>query len=453
MRALSEILEKKNYTSSAVKKQNGTYYLLAEIIFIFLITLSALGEWKKINAVAAGLPKALTVGVILMAFVFLVIAPDFKRAKELWGPAAMYMLLILMLLLWSIVIWVLKFSGFSSMLRGCSKMVFQSIAVLSAVAAVYLFGKKAALYFTVSLLLTNGLIMLFEMPNYGVAESIRSVITCIVTFGDASDYARSLEIHDLTFVFGQLIIYYAAFYEGDGEKDRRNKWVCLILCTFAFLVGMKRIAVPAVFFFTLLALLLRNRKKLAGFFVAAGVLWIIFFLLFIYGVRNGYVTEICSRFGIDMMGRDYLWRLTNDYYSFSPLYMGRGFEFVDTVVKQWYNDGLIKKAYMFHNDILKVFVEMGFPGFMLWSGIQYILYPVFFTKYAGQRAALLYFAELSYMTVTYLTDNTAFYFWSTLGLKLIVLCYAYSEREKRKPTAGKWRPPTKDEVIAAMGRY
>ena len=117
-----------------------------------------------------GFPKALTVGVILMAFVFLVIAPDFKRAKELWGPAAMYMLLILMLLLWSIVIWVLKFSGFSSMLRGCSKMVFQSIAVLTAVAAVYLFGKKAALYFTVSLLLTNGLIMLFEMPNYGVAR-------------------------------------------------------------------------------------------------------------------------------------------------------------------------------------------------------------------------------------------------------------------------------------------
>lgn len=71
----------------------------------------------------------------------------------------------------------------------------------------------------------------------------------------------------------------------------------------------------------------------------------------------------------------------------------------------------------------------------------------------GRGRALLYFAELSYMTVTYLTDNTAFYFWSTLGLKLIVLCYAYSEREKRKPTAGKWRPPTKDEVIAAMGRY
>ena len=25
------------------------------------------------------------------------------------------------------------------------------------------------------------------------------------SFGDASDYARSLEIHDLTFVFGQLM--------------------------------------------------------------------------------------------------------------------------------------------------------------------------------------------------------------------------------------------------------
>lgn len=453
MRELSEILEKKNYTESAIGKQNGTYYLFNKTVFIILIMLSALGEWKKINAVMAGLPKAITLGVILLAFASLAVAPNFKRAKELVKPSAMYMLLILMLLLWSIVIWVLKFSEFSSMLRGCSKMVFQTIAVLAAVSAVYLFGKKAVIYFTVSLLLTNGLIMLFEMPNYGIAESISSVITCIVTFGDASGYARSLEIHDLTFVFGQLIIYYAAFYEAKDAKEKRNRWVLLALCVFAFLIGMKRIAIPAVILFILLAHLLKNKKKLTGFFVVCGVLWILFFLLFIYGLRHGYVTQICSRFGIDMMGRDYLWSLANDYYSFSPLYMGRGFEFVDTVVKQWYNDGLIKLAFMFHNDILKVFVEMGFPGFMLWSVMQYIIYPVFFAKYAGERAALLYFSELGYMTVTYLTDNTAFYFWSTLALKLIVLCYACSEREKIKPEGKRWRPPTKEEVIAAMGRY
>lgn len=153
-----------------------------------------------------------------------------------------------------------------------------------------------------------------------------------------------------------------------------------------------------------------------------------------------------------MMGRDYLWRLANDYYSFSPTYMGKGFEFVDTIVTQWYNDGIIKLALMFHNDILKAFVEMGFPSFIIWSAVQYIAFPIFFLKYADSQTAALYIAELGYMTVTYLTDNTAFYFWSTMGLKLIVLAYAVYKRNSIQNNIPAWRVPQKDEIRANMAK-
>lgn len=43
---------------------------------------------------------------------------------------------------------------------------------------------------------------------------------------------------------------------------------------------------------------------------------------------------------------------------------------------------------------------------------------------------MLYLSELGYMTVTYLTDNTAFYFWSTMALRLVTLAYAM---ERKKP--------------------
>ena len=104
--------------------------------------------------------------------------------------------------------------------------------------------------------------------------------------------------------------------------------------------------------------------------------------------------------------------------------MGHGFEYVDSIVANWYSSGLINHPYPFHNDILKVFVEMGFLGFVLWSGIQYVIGPIFWTKYADNNTALLYMADLGYMTITYLTDNTAFYFWSTMALRIIVLSYA-----------------------------
>ena len=128
---------------------------------------------------------------------------------------------------------------------------------------------------------------------------------------------------------------------------------------------MKRIAIPAVVLFILIALLLRKRKVPSWFYPAVGGFCILFFLAFLYCVRNGIITALLLRFGINMMGRDYLWSMANPYYEFSITYLGHGFEYVDTIIGQWYNAGLINEPFPFHNDILKVFVEVGFPGFLL----------------------------------------------------------------------------------------
>ncbi len=56
----------------------------------------------------------------------------------------------------------------------------------------------------------------------------------------------------------------------------------------------------------------------------------------------------------------------------------------------------------------------------------------------------MYMAILLYMTVTYLTDNTAFYFWSSIGLRLIPMSYSY-----RFYTPGKqrqWKAPTPEDA-------
>ena len=169
-----------------------------------------------------------------------------------------------------------------------------------------------------------------------------------------------------------------------------------------------------------------------------------FFFLYLYGVRTGVVSQVLDVIGIDMMGRDYLWSLANDYYEFSVDYFGKGFEYVDSIVGIWYSTGLINHPYPFHNDILKVFVEMGFPGFIFWSGIQYIFLPIFWTKYADDDTTLLYLCNLSYMTMTYLTDNTSFSFWSTMALRLIPL--AYSVERKKPPKPQVWKPRDKKEM-------
>lgn len=427
----------------------GSSPLVLKLLFVLLLTFSALGEWKKINNALGGLPKIITAGIIVTALAYAIIRPNLARLRELLPPTLMYFGLIAFLLIWSLVIWILNFSDLSSMVRGCSKMLFQTVSMLTAVSAVYMFGIEAIDLFSLGLGAANGFIMLLEIPNYGVAASIRSLITCIVTFGDAEGYARSLEIHDLTFVFGQLLLYYAIFAPTETEDQRRRRRHYILLTGFFFIIGMKRIAIPAVVLFGLLGLLLRKRKRMTGLFVFIGIAWTAFFFLYIYGVRTGAVSHLLGKLGIDTMGREYLWQLANRCYTFSPAYMGKGFEFIDTMVGQWYRDGLLKLAYAFHNDILKVFVEIGFPGLMLWSLTQYVAYPVFWVKYADTRTALLYVCELGYMTVSYLTDNTAFYFWCTMALRLVTLAYATSRR--RAEPEQTWQPLDRRSVRDLIG--
>ena len=442
MRTLDEILVKKDYTqkkpSSRFYKDSPLWQKLLSLACIFLLTCAGLGEWRVLNNSLGGLPKVVTVGVIGLAVLYAILYPDRERIQEVLKPTLVFMALIAALFLWSVVIWIHTFISRSSMIRGCSKLVYQSIAILTAVALVYLFREKAIEIFTIAICLANGAIMLLEIPYYGLGASIQSLITCLVTFGDAEGYARQLEIHDLTFVFGQMVLYYAVFAPRRTAAERRKRWFFLLACCFFFLVGMKRGAIPGVILFILVVLFFKNKKMPQWFFPVVGVGFIAFFLVFIYCVRNGIVTQLLDRFGIDMMGRDYLWSMASEYYDFSITYIGRGFEYVDSIITKWYNAGLINHAYPFHNDILKVFVELGFPGFLLWSGIQYVLYPIFWQHYADQQTTLLYMCELAYMTVTYLTDNTAFYFWSTMALRLVAMSYSV---ERKKAEAPRWTPP------------
>ena len=448
MRTLDQILTKKDYSrktpASLFYKDSPLWQKLLRIgCMVFLIG-AGLGEWKVLNNMLGGLPKAVSLGVLGLAMLYTLFYPDEKRLREIWKPTLLYMSLMAALFFWSMVIWIESFSALSSMIRSCSKILFQSIAILTAVALVYLFREKAIELFTISICIINGAIMLLCIPGYGVVASIQSLITCLVTFGEAVGYARQLEIHDLTFVFGQMILYYAVFAPHTTREEKRKRWLYLLACCWFFLVGMKRIAIPAVVLFVMVGLLLRKRKMPGWFYPAVGVCYTVFFLVFIYCVRNGIVTALLQRFDIDMMGRDSLWSMANPCYEFSITYIGHGFEYVDAIVNQWYHEGLLNHPYPFHNDILKVFVEMGFPGFLLWSGIQYVLTPLFWQHYADQQTALLYVCELGYMTVTYLTDNTSFYFWSTMALRLLPLAYAMNRKKPPKPTV--WMPNSRQEM-------
>ena len=423
------------------KKQKCPAFIT--FIAVACTVLAALGDWKVLNNAYGGLPKAIALGTIVCAFLNFLVAADFAKLKKAMGFFPIFLLLIAVYSLISMYIWVTDFSQSSSISRAGQKILFQTITIIYAVFMCYLFEEKAVHYLFFSLCTANAAIMLLEMPKYGFMESVASVVTCIVTFGRAEGFVRALEIHDITFLFGQFFIYYMMFAPGGTKAEKRMKRWGVILSAFFMLVGLKRSTLPAVLLVCVYVKLLRLLRKPRKIILATGIGLFLFFYLYLYLTRSGILVAFLESLGIDMMGRDVLWSLPNDYYRLSPLWKGLGFEGVTDLVNMWYREGLINRAYPLHNDILKIFIELGALGFTLWAGINYIVYPDYWMKKHNTETGLLYMAILAYMTVTYLTDNTAFYFWSSIGLKLIPMSYSYRILKSEQP--GKWHAPTPEE--------
>ena len=423
------------------KKQACSVFIA--FIAVACTVLAALGDWKVLNDAYGGLPKAIALGTIVCAFLNFLIAADFANLKKALGYFPIFLLLIAVYVLISMYIWVTDFSQASSIGRAGQKILFQTITIIYAVFMCYLFEGKAVNYLFFGICTANAAIMLLEMPKYGFVESINSVVTCIITFGEAEGFVRALEIHDITFLFGQFLIYYLMFAPNSTTEEKRMKRCGVVFSVFFLLVGLKRATLPAVLLVCVYVKLLRLLRKPRKFIMATGIGLFLFLYLYLYLTRSGILIAFLQSLGINMMGRDVLWSLPNDYYELSPFWKGLGFEGVTDLVNMWYQEGLINRAYPLHNDILKIFIELGALGFTLWAGINYIVYPDYWMKKHNTETGLLYMAILAYMTVTYLTDNTAFYFWSCIGMRLIPMSYSY--RNSRSEVQTRWRAPTPQE--------
>ncbi len=238
MRDVSNVITKKYYNNKREFQKNSGKELYdrpawLKAVFIFFVALSGFGEWKAINSAVGGLPKAISAAVIAMAIIYCVVCTDFKNLKRVLKPYGMYLLLILLIILWSIVIWLLNFTDISSITRAGEKLTFQFVSITVAVSAIYLFGVESIDLFFYSMCISNGAIMVMEAMNYGVAESVQSLIQCIVTFGDAVDFTRAIEIHELTFLFGQFMVYYAAFAPSKTRQQIKNVLYVLFYLRFS----------------------------------------------------------------------------------------------------------------------------------------------------------------------------------------------------------------------------
>ncbi len=149
------------------------------------------------------------------------------------------------------------------------------------------------------------------------------------------------------------------------------------------------------------------------------------------------------------MGRNDLFLFINDYYTVSPRFTGRGFEYITLLMRTAQHSYIdMATTGAIHNDYITVFLEFGFFGYFIWTGYWLVWHPLW-TERFGHKAVLAQLLVSVYLFVTYLTDNTAFYFSTGIVARLMPMAFARENWSE----AGKHEYPARRSALISPRRH
>ncbi len=252
--------------------------------------------------------------------------------------------------------------------------------------------------------------LVFAFIGLGASGSIAYIIS---PGSFSTTISRWFEMHDLVFSVGFIIIFIFLGYNG---KIRNNIFLIIFLI-FVFHVGHKRIAILGLVSSIIVSAIISNRQKTRSIQV-----WKIITILlaslalcyvYTYLLSNGAFEALMLRYNINLMGRDRIYTYFRSYYEYSLKFMGDGYGFTS----QYLLDNLTELMRQLHgtlglhNDILRLYIELGFFGSLIWNFWYLIRMPKTIMKSYGFSCLKLFMAFMIYAYIVYLTDNTTTYFW------------------------------------------
>ena len=184
--------------------------------------------------------------------------------------------------------------------------------------------------------------------------------------------------------------------------------------------------------FAIFCLMIGPKGKTRTLWITAIVI-VIFCYYYITIIQNGVFTRFCIDRDIELNGRERIYDFISNFYKVSPTYRGKGYEFCVHLLKSMKGTkDQVVAINAVHNDILKMYVEMGFWGFFLWIMTYYIYQTHWFITRCGELTAVCFMTINVYMLVSYMTDNTMFYYWSSMIIRMLPMCYFYSPEKLPK---------------------
>ena len=399
--------------------------IICALIYAGLIALSTLRGYFHLVELPWYVTQFAYAAIIVLAAVWVFYSGVTARIHLSFNLILVQMLPNLAALMWSMGLWIVRREPLSQIMRGSSMILYQMLLLTMLIGAGVLFGEHSIEWTSFGFIGANALILLDVMRRNGVGVTISGMVSFLASVGSHDNaISLQLEVQDVTFGIAILLLYY--LIDGRGKPRR---WLHVVALAFFFLLGFKRILFPAMLlggaYFLLMRRLSDKRQKRVT--VAIGLILITVSLGYVILIRTRLWFDICERFGIDLMGRKRLYGYMESYYKVSPTYLGMGNGMVSTVLEALEKTGNRR----LHSDVLRLYVELGMPVFLLWCYLTFIFTYTYLAKHYSSRAAAINMAVTLLMFVTFLTDNTLEKYCPQIAWHLLPLALAMEEEARK----------------------
>ncbi len=392
------------------------YYFINEAVFV--------------GGIGITLRHVFALLTVMSAFVYFLVKPDISKAAVSVKSAAVFAVPLLIIILSSMLVWVIEKSAVSTIMRGISGCVIYTnilSCALAAGAVMYVFGEDGIWYNLAAILASNLLMILTIMASDGVGAFVSEFVALVVSFADnTGETIVKAEIHELAFCLGAYLIY--MLYK---PKKKLWFWVLFGLTCFCFLAAFKRIAMVAIAVVALIRVILFLFAKISQKAVlrATNVVMLISVVLligYIWIIKSDFFTYI-EKIGLDTSGRAFIYSHVNNYYSFSPSFVGRGIGFLTYQL----NESVSLGVSAVHNDFLQFYIDLGFFGYILWLLSMTVLRTKYFGKNDPDSAVITALLTV-YLIVVSSTDNTMNYPLLTTVMGVIIIGNSYANKVRRQ---------------------
>lgn len=242
-----------------------------------------------------------------------------------------------------------------------------------------------------------------------------------------------LELHDMGAAVGMLIIY--DMFLSEKPAFRLQTWLLLAvmwLCN-------KRIELLAFIVALIAGMFIKNLRRMKN--LAEDIIFMMVFaccFVYIFLIGSRMIYDIASRAGLSLAGRVELFAAVRQFYELSWTYMGCGFGFVGKFLKSIRNTHYAwalgnKWMAEMHNDILRVYIELGTWGCFAYYAYYLLYMPARLFKDFGTHAKYGYCLLIVYAYVSYTMDNTMTYFIFQYTFFVVLVCVCRKSSVHNKP--------------------